>query len=148
MHFPMANADNMNLDVYVKHKTINLFSKEKQFIYFISYLLHLNKAATIFLSNSGSNSYTNYIWNDGMYMYGAMLQIFYEDKNCRLPILPKLSNEHIKLMSYSKINIKLAAQILSLSVSKILTSYGPKDGGTAIMMLISWFWWCWYHDRT
>lgn len=72
-----------------------------------------------------------------MYMYGAMLQIFYEDKNCRLPILPKLSNEHIKLMSYSKINIKLAAQILSLSVSKILTSYGPKDGGTAIMMLIS-----------
>ena len=48
MHFPMANADNMNLDVYVKHKTINLFSKEKQFIYFISHLLHLNKAATIF----------------------------------------------------------------------------------------------------
>ena len=36
MHFPMSKEDDMNPDVDVTYKTINLFSKEKQFIYFIS----------------------------------------------------------------------------------------------------------------
>ena len=41
----MTNEDDMNPDVDVTYKIINLFSKEKQFIYFISDVPHLIKTA-------------------------------------------------------------------------------------------------------
>ena len=47
-------------------------------------------------------------------------------ENAVLQILPKLSNEHIKLTSYSKMNVGLAAQVLS-SASKVLLAYSPPD---------------------
>ena len=47
-------------------------------------------------------------------------------ENAVLHILPKLSNEHIKLTSYSKINVRLAAQVLR-SVSKVLSAYSPPE---------------------
>ena len=47
-------------------------------------------------------------------------------KNAVLHILPKLSNEHIKLTTYSKMNVRLAAQVLS-SVSKGLLAYSPPE---------------------
>ena len=49
--------------------------------------------------------------------------ILYEDRECGLHILAKLSYEHIKLIPYSIMNVKLAAQVLSSTVSKTLTSY-------------------------
>ena len=55
MHFPMTNEDDMNPDVDVTYKTINLFSKEKRFISFISDVPHLIRTARNCLSNSGSN---------------------------------------------------------------------------------------------
>ena len=39
----------------------------------------------------------------------------------------KLSNEHIKLTTYSKMNLILAAQVLSSTVSKVLLAYGPPE---------------------
>ena len=47
-------------------------------------------------------------------------------ENTVLHILPKLSNEHIKLTSYSKMNVRLAAQVLT-SVSKVLLAYSPPE---------------------
>ena len=41
--------------------------------------------------------------------------------------MPKLTNEHIKLTPYSKINVRLAAQVLSSTVSKVLLAYGPPE---------------------
>ena len=43
-----------------------------------------------------------------------------------LHILPKLSNEHIKLTYYSKMNVRFPAQVLS-SLSKVLLVYGPPE---------------------
>ena len=43
-----------------------------------------------------------------------------------LHILPKLSNKHIQLIPYSKMNVRLAAQVIS-SVSKILLVYCPTE---------------------
>ena len=40
--------------------------------------------------------------------------------------LPKLSNEHIKLVPCSKMNVILAAQVL-ISVSKVLLAYSPPE---------------------
>ena len=73
MHFSMTNEDDMNPDVDVTYKTINLFSEEKRFILFqmcrfISDVPHLLKTARNYLSNSGSNRCTHYTWNDGMYI--------------------------------------------------------------------------------
>ena len=61
MHFSMTNEDDMNPDADVTYKTINLLSKERQFIYFISDVPHLIKTARNCLSNSGSNRCTRYI---------------------------------------------------------------------------------------
>ena len=41
----MTNEDDMNPDVDVTYRAINLFSKEKRFIYFISDVPHLIKTA-------------------------------------------------------------------------------------------------------
>ena len=49
-----------------------------------------------------------------------------EIENAVLHILPKLSNEHIKLTPYSKMNVRLAAQVLG-SVSKVLLAYSPPE---------------------
>ena len=40
MHFPMADADDMNTERNVTFDTINLFSKDKRFNYFISDVPH------------------------------------------------------------------------------------------------------------
>ena len=37
----------------------------------------------------------------------------------------QLSNEHIKLSPYSTTNVRLAVQVLSSTVSKVLLAYGP-----------------------
>ena len=107
MHFPMTNEDDMNPDVDVTYKTINLWSKEKRFIYFISDVRHLIKTTRNCLSNSGSNRCTRYMWNDAMYIIrNHIADIFYEDRECGLHILPKISYEHIKLTPYSIMNVK------------------------------------------
>ena len=51
----MTNEDDTNSDADVTYKTINLFSKEKRFIYFNSDVPHLIKTARNCLLNSGSN---------------------------------------------------------------------------------------------
>ena len=51
--------------------------------------------------------------------------------------MPKLSYEDIKLTPYSIMNAKLAAQVLSSTVSKTLTLYGPPEAaGTAEFYLL------------
>ena len=47
-------------------------------------------------------------------------------ENAALHILPKLSNEHIKLTAYSKMNVRLATQVLSY-VSKVLLAHSPPE---------------------
>ena len=97
MHFPMTKEDDMNPDTDVTYRTVNLFSSEKRFIYFISDVPHLMKTARNCLYNSGKGRYTRYMWKNGMFiLWNHISDIFYEDRVCGLHILPKLSNEHIK----------------------------------------------------
>ena len=48
MHFHMTPEDEMNSGVDKTHETVNLFSPEKRFIYFVSDVYHLLKTARIF----------------------------------------------------------------------------------------------------
>ena len=126
MHFPMTKEDDMNPDTDVTYRTVNLFSSDKRFIYFISDVPHLMKTARNCLYNSGNGRHTRYMWKNGMFiLWNHISDIFCEDRECGLHILPKLTNEHIKLTPYSKMNVRLAAQVLSSTVSKVLVAYGP-----------------------
>ena len=67
-------------------------------------------------------------------LWNHIADIFYEDQECELHILPKLFIEHIKLTPYSIMKVKLAAQRqrLSSTVSKVLLNDGPPEAaGTA-----------------
>ena len=60
-------------------------------------------------------------------MWNHICRLFYEDLECGLQWLPRLTYDHIKLTPFSKMNVKLAAQVLSSSVAKILHNYGPAE---------------------
>ena len=138
MYFHMTTEDEMNPDVDVTYRTVNLFSPEKRFIYSISDVPHLLKTARNCLSNSGSGKFTRYMWNGGLFLlWNHISDLFYEDRSTGLHILPKLTYDHIKLTPYSIMNVKLAAQVLSSTVSRILSQYGPPEAsGTARFCMI------------
>ena len=50
-----------------------------------------------------------------------------EDLDCGLQLCPKITTEHIKLTPFSVMNVRLAAQVLSTSVSVALKSFGPPE---------------------
>ena len=53
--------------------------------------------------------------------------LYKEDSDCGLQYMPKLRSDHINLTAYSIMNVRLAAQVLSETVGKILFKYGPSD---------------------
>ena len=116
MHFHMTTEDEMNPDVDVTYRTVNLFSPEKRFIYSISDVPHLLKTVRNCLSNSGSGKFTRYMWNGGLFLlWNHISDLFYEGRSTGLHILPKLTYDHIKLTPYSIMNVKLAAQVLKFN---------------------------------
>ena len=58
--------------------------------------------------------------------------ILYEDRECGLHLLPKITCKHIKLTSYSIMNMKLAAQVLSTTVSNVLSNYASPDAAETV----------------
>ena len=50
-----------------------------------------------------------------------------EDLECGLQLCPKITLDHIHLTPYSRMNVRLAAQVLSESVSTALLEFGPPD---------------------
>jgi len=144
MHLWMKEHDDETLDnVDVTYKTKNLHSTDGRFIYFIADQPHLLKTARNCLANSGSGKCTRYLWNNGSFLlWSHISQIFFEDQECGLHLLPKLTYDHIKLTSYSVMNVRLAVQILSSSVAKVLSEYGaPESTETArfCLMMDSFF---------
>ena len=65
---------------------------------------------------------------DGYFLlWNHIRQLFKEDLECGLHLVPKITSEHINLSPFSVMNIRLAAQVLSSSVSVALTTYGPAE---------------------
>ena len=95
----MTKEEDINPDVDVTYRTVNLFAAEKRYIHFISDPPDLLKAAHNCLSNSGAGNMTRYMWNDGSFvLWSHITDLFYEDHNHGLHLLPKLtfdpSSEH------------------------------------------------------
>ena len=129
MNLHLTQDDDMKPETDVTYRTRNLFGgTENRFLYFIPDVPHLLKTSRNCLSNSGSSKFTRYMWKSGMFLLqNHIADIFYEDQECGLHILPKLCMEHIKLTPYYIMNVKLAAQVLSSTVSKALLKYGPPE---------------------
>ena len=107
MHFHMTDSD-VDTDANVTYRTINLYSLEKDFIHFISDVPHVIKTTRNCLSNTGAVLYTRYMWIKGRFIiWNHIANIFYEDRECGLHILPNLTYEHIKLTPYSIINFSV-----------------------------------------
>ena len=144
MHERTTLDADINHDVDVTYRTLNVFStEEKRFIYFISDAPHLAKTARNSLYNSGSGLCTRYMWKGGMFLiWNHIADLFHEDRNCGLHLLPKLTPDHIRLTSFAKMNVRLAVQILSSTVSKVLSTYGPPEAAetaTFCAMMDSFF---------
>jgi hypothetical protein len=96
----------------VVYKTPNVFATSR-FIYFFADSPHLMKTARNCLYNSGSGSRSRYMWNNGNYLlFSHIADLFYSDQEFALHTLPQLTLDHIVLTSYSKMKVKLAAQVI------------------------------------
>ena len=65
-HFGITHGNELNADTDVLYRTINFFSEDKRYIYFISNLPHLLKTTRNCLINSGSGKGTHFMWNGGL----------------------------------------------------------------------------------
>lgn len=111
----------------VCYHTINLFAPH-QFVYFFSDAPHLIKTTRNCVHNSGSGRCSQYLWNDGSYiLWQHITEMFFQDAENGLKLLPKLMYDHVTLNSYSVMRVNLAVQILSASVAAILTNFGPPE---------------------
>ena len=68
------------------------------------------------------------MWKGGIFIsWNHIADLFYEDCECGLYLLPKITYENIKLTCYPIMNVKMADQILSSTVSNILSNYASPD---------------------
>ena len=107
------------------HFTPNPYCPERN-VYFISDVPHLLKTARNCFSNSYSHRNSRALWRNGKsisWLHVKDLFTHYCDGVLRL--CPKLSKAHIELTSFSCMNVRLAAQVLSSTVACALEAkYG------------------------
>ena len=99
----------------------NGFSQDKRYICMISDPPHLIKTARNCLQKFGSGKGGRLMWNNDKYLlWSHISDIYNEDKQSGLHLLPKVTYEHIYLTSFSKMNVRMAAQVLSAIVGSVL----------------------------
>ena len=101
--------------------------------YFFADAPHLIKTVLNCLWNSSSGHCTLFMWNSGFFVLSSHIStLYYQDLQCGLKMLNKLTSGHINLTPFSVTRIWLAAQVLSETVESVLDTFGPADAvGTA-----------------
>ncbi|XP_060077288.1 uncharacterized protein LOC132556865 [Ylistrum balloti] len=91
-------------------------------IYFVSDVPHLLKTTRNCFSNSFSHSKTRKLWNDGKDISWGHIVKLYEDhcENNLYTPCPELSRNHVDLTAFSRMKVRLAAQVMSDSVANAL----------------------------
>ena len=127
----MNNVEHINTDVDVGYRVLNHFAEkeEDRYIYLLGDAPHSQKTARNCLYHSGFDDYCSRLMcKDGYFLlWNHIRQLFKEDLECGLHLVPKITSEHINLSPFSVMNVRLAAQVLSSSVSVALTTYGPAE---------------------
>ena len=85
------------------------------------------------LYKSGHGKKSRYLWNEDQFLLWTHISaLVHQDANCDLRLLPKLSLKHVDLTAYSSMKMNLAVQVLSATVSNVLSTYsGPECSATA-----------------
>ena len=128
MHSKMERVGIAGTDAVV-YKTENLFADDGRDIFFICDQPHALKCArnNFYHSGFGSRS-SRLMWNNGQYIiWDHISKLMIEDLDCSLQLCPKITSEHIHLTPFSCMNVRLAVQVLSQSVSTALSTYGPPE---------------------
>ena len=95
-----------------RHKALNIV-KPWRFIYLFSDGPHLMKTLRNCLASFSRN-----LWNEGKYLsWQHIVRIHNKDLDNGLKELPKLTQDHINLSSYSKMTVRFAVQVLSETVA-------------------------------
>ena len=122
LHTNLSSDDsNCVMNMYAPHRNLYLFQ-----------MLHtlLKLPGTV---NSGHGKQSRYLWNEDQFLLWTHISaLVHLDANCDLRLLPKLSSKHVDLTAYSIIKVNLAVQVLSATVSNVLSTYsGPESSATA-----------------
>ena len=68
------------------------------------------------------------MWNSGFFiLWTDITNFYYQDSECGLKMLNKLTSDHINLTPFLVARVRLAAQILSETVGSVLNYFGPAD---------------------
>ena len=120
----------------IVYHTKNVFAiDEDREIYFFSDPPHLLKTARNNLASSGFQK-SRLLWNQKDILWKHIVDIYEADRISLVRKLPKLSNEHINLNSYSKMRVNLAAQVMSETVAKVMSSYGPDSASETVKFIL------------
>ena len=80
---------------------------------------------------------THFMWNSGFFvLWSHICTLYYQDLECGIKMLNKLTSDHINLTPFSVMRVRFAAQVLS-ETGSVLNSFGPADAvGTAKFCLM------------
>lgn len=68
------------------------------------------------------------MWNNGLFiLWQHITQLFYQDIDSGLKLLPRLTFDHVNITPYSAMRVSLAAQVLSSSVASVMREFSPPD---------------------
>ena len=102
MHLNMTRVGDVNEDV-VTYRTLNVMADEERYIYFIGDPPHLIKTALLSncLANSLAGRCIRSMWNDGKFLTCKHIsKLFIDDLDCGLHLVPKITNDHIRLTPF------------------------------------------------
>ena len=60
-------------------------------------------------------------------LWSHITSLYHENLNHGVKLVPKLKYEHINLTPFSKMNVRLTAQVLSKTVGKVIEHFGPPE---------------------
>ena len=117
-----------NTNNTVCYRTLNLFETSR-YIYFFADAPHLLKTARNCLRHSSfGKDGTRIMWNNGQYLlWQHIVEMHQQDLQQGLKLLPKITDQHVFLNSFSVMTVKFAVQVLSNTMSTVLEKFGPKE---------------------
>ena len=106
-----------------------------RYIYFISDVPHLLKTARNCFSNSNSHRNSRSLWRGKPISWMHVVDLYRDYCTGLYRLCPKLSQAHITLTSFSIMNVRLAAQVLSSTVANALElRYGDYVSETVLFI--------------
>ena len=70
-----------------------------------------------------SGNFTRHMWNGNDIVWYHLIKLYNNELGRNLKLIPKLTSEHFNLTPFSVMNVRLASQVLSESVSRVIESF-------------------------